>query len=143
MTDSTVTRRAVLAGACAGCAGLVAACSSPAASSGSNSGGSGGGGNGGAHGLVALADVPVGGGVVVNGPSGKVVVSQPKSGDVVAFSAVCTHMGGIVAVVGNQLRCPLHGSVYNLQDGSVEQGPATKPLPKVSVKVESGEVVSA
>ena len=137
MPDSTVSRRAVLAGACAGCVGLIAGCSGAGASSGSSSSGGAG------KKLVALKDVPLGGGVVVKGPSGQVVVAQPTAGQVVAFSAVCTHQGGIVHVDGQQLVCPVHGSIYSLADGSVEQGPAPRPLPKVAVQVSGAEVVTA
>jgi cytochrome b6-f complex iron-sulfur subunit len=143
MTDTPVTRRAVLAGACVGCVGLVAACSSGGSSSGGGSGGGAGAAGSAGKDLVALKDVPVGGGVVVDGPHNKVVVAQPSAGQVVAFSAVCTHMGGIVHVEGQQLVCPIHGSRYSLADGSVEQGPAPQPLPKVPVKVSGSEVVTA
>jgi glycine/D-amino acid oxidase-like deaminating enzyme len=45
-------------------------------------------------------------------------------------SAVCTHLGGIVAWNGAERSwdCPLHGSRYS-PEGDVLEGPAVKPLP--------------
>lgn len=93
--------------------------------------------------LVALADVPVGGATVTSGPDGKpVVVSQPRQGQVAAFSGVCTHMGCTVRADGSQLRCPCHGSVFESSSGDVVNGPADRPLGTVPVHVEAGKVVT-
>lgn len=143
-----VTRRRVLfagAGTAAGVA-VLAACggngggTSPGGSGGSASG-SGGGGGGGA--LVKASAVPVGGGVSVNADGKPLIVSQPSEGQIVAFSAVCTHMGCTVAPEGKQIVCPCHGSVYSLATGDNISGPAPRPLAKVPVKVSGGEVVQS
>lgn len=135
-------RRTVLAGAGAG-AGLVvlAACSS-------GSPGSGGGGGGATlapgETLTALADVPVGGAVVVTVADLPVVVAQPTAGEVVAFSAVCTHQGCTVAPgSGTQLDCPCHGSRFDAATGQVLRGPAQEPLPAVPVALDGADVVTA
>ena len=92
--------------------------------------------------LVAAADVPVGGGVVLD-PE-KVVVTQPTEGDFKAFTAVCTHQGCVVASVAeNEIACPCHGSLFSAEDGSVLSGPATAPLTEVAVEVKGGSVVRA
>jgi len=123
--------------ALAACGGGGSTGSSSTPTSGSN-GGSGGGGQV----LAKVADVPVGGAVSATDANGKpVIVSQPTAGDVVAFSAICTHMGCTVAPQGSQLVCPCHGSTYDLATGDNTGGPAPSPLPKVSVKVTKGEVV--
>ena len=101
--------------------------------------GSGGGGGGG---LVATADVPVKGGVVLDAK--KIVVTQPTAGEFKAFTAVCTHQQCIVSSVkDNTITCPCHGSTYSATDGSVKGGPATAPLKPVAVSVEGDEVVQA
>jgi Rieske Fe-S protein len=101
-------------------------------------GGSGGGGSGG--GLVATADVPVGGGVVLEDQ--KVVVTQPTEGTFKAFTAVCTHQACLVGSVKNGvISCPCHGSRYSAADGSVEQGPAPRALKEIPVAVEGDQVV--
>jgi Rieske Fe-S protein len=97
-------------------------------------------GSGGA--LVATADVPVGGGVILEAE--KVVVTQPTEGTFRAFSAVCTHQACTVASVRDGLiSCPCHGSTYDVTDGSVQNGPATRPLKEIAVTVEGDQVVES
>jgi len=104
--------------------------------------GSGGSGAAGGDVLAKVSDVPVGGAISAQDANGKpIIVSQPTQGDVVAFSAICTHMGCTVAPAGNQLQCPCHGSTYDLATGENTGGPAPSPLPKVQVSVRKGEVV--
>ena len=130
------TRRAVVvAGAAAAGASLLVACS---AGSGASAGAVSSRGP-----LVALADVPVGGAVAAKDASGApIVVAQPTAGRVVAFSAICTHMGCQVAPSGPRLDCPCHGSRFDAATGAVLQGPATTPLPAVAVHVANGQVLS-
>ena len=150
MTDSTEcacqSRRHLLGSAAALGIGapLLAACGGGSGNGSSGSGGSGSSKPGGSPGasLVATSDVPVGSGVILSDQ--KVVVTQPTQGDFKGFSAVCTHMGCIVATVsGDTISCPCHGSQYSIKDGSVISGPAPKPLPPVGIKVKGNEVVEA
>ena len=104
----------------------------------------GGGGADGGRPLVAVSDVPVGGAVSATDGQGRpLIVSQPSSGTVVAFSAICTHQGCTVAPDGSKLVCPCHGSVYQASDGSNVSGPAPKPLSRVKVRVVRGQVEEA
>jgi cytochrome b6-f complex iron-sulfur subunit len=95
--------------------------------------------------LAQLADVPVGGGVVVVASSGsRVVLTQPTAGTVKAFQAACTHQGTTVRAPQNGvITCPNHGSQFNASDGAVRRGPAKEPLPAVTVKVEGQNIVEA
>jgi Rieske Fe-S protein len=154
-TPRRLDRRTVLGCAAVyGVAGpILVACSSGSDGSGADTGtpaeessGAGGqaGGSGGAGGevLVAAADVPVGGGVVLSDL--KVVVVQPEEGDFRGYTAVCTHQGCTVGEVsGGTINCPCHGSAFAIADGSVADGPATNPLAEVQVKVKGGDVVRA
>ena len=100
------------------------------------------GGDSGGGGLVATADVPVKGGVVLDDQ--KIVVTQPASGEFKAFTAVCTHQQCTVASVkANTITCPCHGSTYSALDGSVKGGPATSPLREIAVAVEGDRVVKS
>lgn len=94
--------------------------------------------------LAAVDDIPVGGALVVqDGPGGKpVVLARPRRDTVVAFSAVCTHRGCTVQAEQSGLRCPCHGSTYDLT-GANTGGPAPSPLPKVDVTVTDGQVRQA
>ena len=171
MLDTTIGRRAAIVGVGAAGLAALAACasnssgvaagagggttaattastSSPAtspasssdsspASSPSDSGAAGG------ASLVALASVPVGGSVSAKGTDGKpILVAQPTAGTVVAFSAICTHMGCTVKPAGKEFHCPCHGSVYDAMTGAVKHGPAPSPLASVQVHVANGQVVS-
>ncbi|HEU0213249.1 MAG TPA: Rieske (2Fe-2S) protein [Jiangellaceae bacterium] len=90
--------------------------------------------------LTATADVPVGGGVI--NTTEQIVVTQPTAGEFRAFGSTCTHQGCQVARVEDGLiLCPCHGSRYSVEDGSVQTGPATEPLPEVAIVVEGNQVL--
>lgn len=84
---------------------------------------------------VAAADVPVGGGVVLE--PAKTVITQPSDGEYKAFTAVCTHQGCLVTKVENgRIVCPCHGSAFDAATGEVLQGPATQPLAEKTVTLD-------
>lgn len=147
---SAPTRRAFMAGTAAVAGvGVLAACapegSAPPAADPTAAGTPAGTPTGGAAaGIVALADVPVGGAVAARTASGDdVLVAQPEAGTVVCFSAVCTHMGCVVEPDGAELRCPCHGSVFASATGENIEGPAPRPLDAVAVEIRDGQVVEA
>lgn len=140
-------RREVLRGA--GLAGGALVAAAALAGCGSGSGGSAAGGGagssasgasgGGAGGGIATSKVPVGSGVI--DADLNAVVTQPTSGEFKAFSNVCTHQGCTVSqIIGSKIVCPCHGSEFSIKDGSVVQGPATKPLAKLTATVKGSEV---
>ena len=159
-----VTRRRLLAGTGAlGIAAALGACgqdestssagggggggSGAAGTGGSTGGGSAGGGTGGGPGngggsgqaLAQVNDIPEGGGKIFK--TQNVVVTQPEAGEIKAFSATCTHQGCTVATVSNgTINCTCHGSRFSIVDGSVRNGPATKPLPEQDVSVQGGQI---
>ena len=146
-----VERRTVLqAGGIIAIGGLVAACSSSSSSAQGSSAAVGttaasapaaSASSGSPSGAVAsLADVPVGGGVIIADPA--VVITQPAAGEVKAFTAICTHQGCLVgSVASNEIICPCHGSKFSALDGSVITGPAQAPLAAVGVNVEGDSIV--
>jgi Rieske Fe-S protein len=154
------SRRTVLACAGAACAATLAGCSTYNSNSGgvdapqgaqstesssapaaAGSGGSGGGVGGGAA-LAKTSDVPVGGGTILTDK--KIVITQPQSGTFHAFTAVCTHAGCTVGSVSSgTINCPCHGSRFNINNGSVVNGPAASPLAPINIKVQGTSILQA
>lgn len=137
MPDQTPSRRSVVAGVAAGglALPLLAACGSIGPDS--------------ATGpapttkkpreLAATSAIPVGGGTIFK--DAEVVVTQPTKGDFKCFTAVCTHQGCIVGTVsGGEIHCPCHGSAFSITDGSVKNGPATRPLHAEEFRVKNGKI---
>lgn len=153
---SPITRRSLLvAGATAvGVAGAVtlAGCSSggshgtassttPGSGATKGGGGTPTGGSGGTP-LAKVSDVPVGNAISATLDGKPILISQPTSGAIVAFTAICTHMGCTVAPAGKEFHCPCHGSVYDASTGAVIHGPAPRALAKIPTHIVDGEVVS-
>jgi len=157
MTESS--RRTVLACAGAACAAVLAGCSTYNSNSGgvdapqgaqstesssapAASGSGAGSGGGGAAVLAKTSDVPVGGGTIL--ADKKIVITQPQSGTFHAFTAVCTHAGCTVGSVSSgTINCPCHGSRFNINNGSVVNGPAASPLAPINIKVQGTSIVQA
>ncbi|WP_432138985.1 Rieske (2Fe-2S) protein [Streptomyces sp. bgisy154] len=138
-------RRTVVAAA--GAAGLAVALTACGDSDGGSSDVTGGetgqaAGGGAADALATTADIPEGGGKVF--ADQKVVVTQPKAGEFKAFSAVCTHQGcAVKSIADGIINCPCHNSNFSVEDGSVQSGPAKKPLPSVPITVNGDSITLA
>lgn len=152
-----VLRSAGLAGGLVGAATVLAGCGSSSSSGATKSaaggsaagntssdaaGGSSSGaaGSGGSAKGVATSKVPVGSGIIDTDL--QAVITQPTSGQFKAFSYICTHRGcPITQISGSTITCPCHGSQFSIKDGSVLQGPATKPLPAKTATVQGSQVI--
>ena len=89
---------------------------------------------------VPVADVPVGGGVILE--DAKYVVTQPTEGEFKAFSSICTHQGCPVSEIsGDAIICKCHGSQFSIKDGSVLKKPAEAPLKEATAVVAGDSVV--
>ena len=68
--------------------------------------------------------------------SGGLIIAHLVNGSYVALSQTCTHQGGTVQYLAtnNIFLCPVHGSTF-ATDGSVLNGPATRPLVKYNVSL--------
>ncbi len=141
-----LTRRGLIVSSAAAAAGAgLAACSStsaPSSSAGAASSGAAPASSAGAASgvTVKVADVPVGGGTILQ--NAKYVVTQPTSGSFKAFNKTCTHQECPVSkIVGTEIVCSCHNSKFSIADGSVTQPPANKPLVAAKVTLQGDSLV--
>ncbi|MDQ1650435.1 MAG: hypothetical protein QOG60_2492 [Frankiaceae bacterium] len=75
---------------------------------------------------------------------GGVPVLLTRSADrVVAIFDRCTHRGAPLhegRIENGCVECPWHGSLFRLADGEIERGPASRPQPRLEVKIVGGRV---
>lgn len=89
---------------------------------------------------VAKTQVPVGSAVILD----RFIIAQPTAGNFVAYSAVCPHQGSKITQVldDGSVRCPAHGSVFDVASGKVLSGPSDKPLTTATL-TEEGDTLTA
>ena len=91
---------------------------------------------------VALDDLPATEPLsVVVGGAGVLLVRD--GGTVRALSDRCSHRGAPLhegSVADGCVTCPWHGSLFELADGAVRRGPATRPQPAFETRVQAGRV---
>ncbi len=73
----------------------------------------------------------------------KKILLANKKGKIYATDLICTHAEadlstGFLSEEG--VRCPLHLSVFNLQDGKPQNLPAETPLKTYNVKIDQNEI---
>ena len=92
----------------------------------------------------ALADAALGEGEMkAVDVDGAAILIARTGGRVYALADTCVHRKGSLAegeLVGECVKCPLHGSTFPLSDGSVEQGPAAYPQPVLEARVRDGSI---
>jgi cytochrome b6-f complex iron-sulfur subunit len=70
-----------------------------------------------------------------------VVVRDPANATkLIAVNSKCTHAGCAAEWKNKAFACPCHGSQFKV-DGSVEKGPAAKPLVTFPVKLEGQSIL--
>jgi cytochrome b6-f complex iron-sulfur subunit len=97
---------------------------------------------GGGKTLVATtADVPPGAGKVVP-LGGKPAILVNADQGVHAFSAICTHLGCVVAWndLAGVIQCPCHDGRFNPVSGAVVSGPPPAPLTPLTVSIEGDQI---
>jgi len=82
--------------------------------------------------------------IVLVEANGKDIAIANVAGNLYAFDDRCPHMGGHLSrglLTDNMVRCPLHGSQFDVTTGEKKAGPATKPIKTYPVKVQGNEVI--
>jgi nitrite reductase/ring-hydroxylating ferredoxin subunit len=72
------------------------------------------------------------------------LVLLKKGHRVLALGGVCSHMGGPLPegelVDGESVKCPWHGSTFDMQDGRIVHGPSAYPQPAYEARQRNGNV---
>ncbi|EFK55351.1 Rieske 2Fe-2S domain-containing protein [Corynebacterium genitalium ATCC 33030] len=88
---------------------------------------------------IAATQVPVGSAVIVD----KLIIAQPTEGEFLAYSTVCPHQGNPISQVnGDTVRCPAHGSSFDIATGEPVEGPAQSGMTPAPVRQEGDTVVA-
>lgn len=92
--------------------------------------------------VVARASIPAEGAAFVQAPGMQrpIFLSLGEGGEFTALLASCTHQGCQPGPVGDRLVCPCHGSEFAF-DGTVLEGPASRPLTRYDVVREGDDLV--
>jgi Rieske Fe-S protein len=87
-----------------------------------------------------VSEIPPDGVRLVHLPEGPVMLEKTDK-EVRAFSAICTHLGCIIAwhPKEKEFICPCHGGRYD-RNGNVVFGPPPRPLEKIQVKLHGDQV---
>ena len=75
---------------------------------------------------------------------GESVLVISRAGRIHAMLNRCTHRGAPLnegELVGDCIECPWHDSRFRLEDGMIEQGPASRPQPVLQTRVEGTRVL--
>ena len=78
------------------------------------------------------------------GPEDQCIMVRTGENEYVAYSQKCTHLSCAVyySSAHNRLECPCHEGYFSIRDGSVLQGPPTRPLPRVILERRGADLVA-
>ena len=77
---------------------------------------------------------------------GRPVALCNVDGEHYALEDICTHAFAYLSeggLEGGQIRCPLHGAMFDVKSGEAKSLPAVKAVPTHEIKVEDGQVYVA
>jgi len=96
--------------------------------------------------IANAGEIPVGGVKLFQYPAQGEQCLLVRTGDdaYVAYSQKCTHLSCAVyySRENDRIECPCHHGFFSVRDGSVLQGPPTRPLPRVTIERRGGELIA-
>ncbi len=95
--------------------------------------------------LAAVSDVPVGK-MYRAEHGGSFYLLANVDGTVYAVDDMCTHEDASLfkgSLHGDCVKCPLHGSRFDLKNGAALDDPAEEALATYTVKIEGGDILVA
>ncbi len=93
--------------------------------------------------VASKEDVPAGKMKLMEANANAVMLAN-VAGEYYAIGNKCTHRGCKLSsgtLEGEIVKCPCHGSKFNVKTGEVMHGPANKPEPKYTVKVDADQIL--
>jgi 3-phenylpropionate/trans-cinnamate dioxygenase ferredoxin subunit len=75
---------------------------------------------------------------------GKEIMVVNWNGNYFAINDICTHKGCKLSkgfLMEGSVECPCHGSIFDIKNGKVLNGPAQKPEPAYKTKVQGDEIL--
>ena len=97
--------------------------------------------------IARIGEVPVGGVKLFRYPAEKdqCILIRTGADQYIAFSQKCTHLSCAVyySPAHSRLECPCHEGYFSIQDGSVLQGPPTRPLPRVVLERRGDTLIAS
>lgn len=94
--------------------------------------------------VATAGEIPVGGVKLFQYANDQCILVRIGESSYAAYSQKCTHLSCAVyyAREKNRLECPCHEGYFSVEDGSVLQGPPTRPLPKVTLEHRGSDLVA-
>ncbi len=96
--------------------------------------------------IARTGEIQVGGVKLFEYPSSRdqCILIRTAEDAYVAYSQKCTHLSCAVfySSENHRLECPCHQGYFSIEDGSVLQGPPTRPLPRVILERRGPELVA-
>lgn len=96
--------------------------------------------------VARVGEIPVGGVKLFAYPTkdDHCILVRTAENEHVAYSQKCTHLSCAVyySRESNQLECPCHKGFFSIADGSVLQGPPSRPLPRIVLEKRGDELVA-
>ncbi len=77
---------------------------------------------------------------------GRPVALCNVDGELYALENICTHAFAYLSeggLVGDRIKCPLHGATFDVKTGEAKSLPAVKAVPTHEIKIEDGTVYVA
>lgn len=90
--------------------------------------------------VMALAELQVGASSSAEVGETQLLLHRSDETTVHAFSAVCPHQGCAVGTEPERFACPCHGSIFNLETGAAEGGPARQPLTRYPTEIDGESI---
>lgn len=96
--------------------------------------------------VARLGEIPVGGVKLFTYPSkeDRCILVRTSEDEHVGYSQKCTHLSCAVyySRASDRLECPCHKGFFSIADGSVLQGPPSRPLPRIVLENRGEEIVA-